>query len=60
MRNLSDFELEGIEHYLTEIQSYLENFSEEDATSNFAASQGYPSDGTFGGPLMCGKDGFKI
>lgn len=60
MKNLSDFELEGIEHYLTGIQSFLENFSEEDAKSNFAATKGYPSDGTFGGPLMCGKDGYKI
>lgn len=60
MKNLSDNELEGIEHYLTGIQQYLENFSEEDAISNFAATKGYPSDGTFGGPLMCGKDGYKI
>ena len=28
--------------------------------SNFAANQGYPKDGTFGGPLACGKDGYKM
>jgi hypothetical protein len=60
MKNLSDQELEGIEYHLTDIQKYLDNFDEEDAVSNFAGAQGYPSDGSFGGPLMCGKDGYKI
>ena len=60
MKELSDAELEGIEYHLTDIQAYLDNFDEEDAVSNFAGSQGYPSDGSFGGPLMCGKDGYKI
>lgn len=60
MKNLSDEELEGIEHHLTDIQKFLDGFDEEDAVANFAGSQGYPSDGTFGGPLMCGKDGYKI
>ncbi len=60
MAEISDEELEGLEHYLTGIQQYLDEFDEEDAVSNFAGSQGYPSDGTFGGPLMCGKDGYKI
>ena len=60
MAEISDEELEGLEYYLTGIQEYLDNFDEEDAVSNFAGSQGYPSDGTFGGPLMCGKDGYKI
>ena len=45
---------------MTSIQSYIDNFDEEDAVSNFAGAQGYPKDGTFGGPLMCGKDGYKI
>lgn len=60
MKELSDEELEGIEHHLTDIQKFLDNFSEEDAVANFAGSQGYPKDGTFGGPLMCGKDGYKM
>jgi hypothetical protein len=59
MEKISPEELDGFEYQLTAIQEYLENFSEEDATSDYAANQGYPSDGTFGGPLMCGKDGFK-
>ena len=60
MKDISPEELEGLELQLTSIQNYLDNFSEEDASSNFAADQGYPKDGTFGGPLMCGKDGYKI
>jgi len=60
MKNLSSEELEGLEHQLTQIQHFIDNFSEEDATADYAANQGYPSDGTFGGPLVCGKDGYKI
>jgi len=59
MEKISDDELEGFEFQLSSIQDYLENFDEVDATSNFAAEQDYPSDKTFGGPLMCGKQGFK-
>ncbi|MGI9357833.1 MAG: PD-(D/E)XK nuclease family protein [Paracoccaceae bacterium] len=60
MSELSDDVLEGFEYELSGVQNYLENFSEENAKSNFASDQGYPKDGTFGGPLACGKDGFKI
>jgi hypothetical protein len=59
MEKISEDELEGFEYQLTSIQDYLDNFNEDDATSNFAADQDYPSDKTFGGPLMCGKQGFK-
>ena len=59
MEKICDAELEGFEYQLTTIQEYLEDFSENDAKSNFAANQNYPSDKTFGGPLMCGKEGFK-
>jgi hypothetical protein len=60
MKELSDEVLEGFEFELTQIQNHLENFSKKEATSNFASDQGYPKDGTFGGPLSCGKDGFKV
>lgn len=60
MPQVSDDELEGLEYELTGIQNYLENFTEQDAVSNFAGDQGYPSDGSFGGLLVCGKDGYKI
>lgn len=60
MAQISDTELAGLECYLTGVQSFLDQFDEFDAVSNFAGAQGYPSDGSFGGPLMCGKDGFKI
>lgn len=60
MEMVTDEELSGLEYELSEIQSYIDTFDEEKARSNFAAKQNYPSDGTFGGPLACGKDGFKI
>jgi hypothetical protein len=59
MEDISDEELLGFEYQLTEIQAFLEDFDESNAMSNFAAEKSFPSDGTFGGPLMCGKDGFK-
>jgi len=60
MEPLSDAELYGFQYELTEIQKIIDNFDEEQAHSNFAGAQSYPSDGTFGGPLACGKDGFKM
>jgi hypothetical protein len=60
MEMVSDAELSGLEFELSEIQNYIDTFDEEKAVSNFAAKQNYPSDGTFGGPLACGKDGFKM
>jgi len=59
MEAIGDEELEGFEYHLTEINKYLNNFTEEKAVSNFAATKGYPKDGSFGGPLSCGKEGFK-
>lgn len=59
MERISEDELEGFEYQLTAMQDYFENFTEDDARSNFAASQNYPSDKTFGGPLACGKPGYK-
>lgn len=60
MQEISESELVGLERYLTGVQAFLDQFDEFDAVSNFAGSQKYPSDGSFGGPLMCGKDGYKI
>ena len=59
MEKITNEELEGFEYQLTSIQQYLEDFDENCAKSDFAANRNYPSDGTFGGPLMCGKEGFK-
>ena len=59
MERITNEELQGFEYQLTSIQQYLEDFDEDCAKSDFAANRNYPSDGTFGGPLMCGKDGFK-
>jgi hypothetical protein len=60
MKELSEKTLEGFEHELASIQDYLETFDKDKARSNYAGAQGYPKDGTFGGPLACGKDGFKM
>lgn len=60
MEKISEEELEGFEYQLTEFQKYIDNFDEDCAKSNLAATQDFPKDGTFGGPLACGKDGFKI
>ena len=60
MSMVSDGELNGLEHELSEIQNYIDSFDEEKARSNYAGAQSYPSDGTFGGPLACGKDGYKM
>ena len=60
MDKISKDELEGFEYQLTEFQNYLDNFDKSTAMSNYAATQDYPKDGTFGGPLACGKDGYKM
>lgn len=59
MKEIAPEELEGFEHQLTEIQKTIDNFDENLARSSFAANKGYPKDGTFGGPLVCGKKGYK-
>jgi hypothetical protein len=51
----SEDTLMGFEHYLEYIQSKIDNFTEKDAKANFAYDKGYPSDGSFGGALMCGR-----
>ena len=63
--DITESELDGLELQLSSIQEYLESFTEDVARSNYAFDQhqenrGYPKDGTFGGRLMCGKDGPKI
>ena len=53
MAPLSDEDLFGFELQLTEIQKYLDNFSEDDALSNMALDKGFPSDKSFSGRLLC-------
>ena len=59
MEQISDDELEGFEYHLSEIRKYLADFTEQKACAGFAAKKPYPKDGSFGGPLSCGKEGFK-
>jgi len=54
MAPLSDEDLFGFEMQLTEIQRYLDEFTEEDAVANFALDKGFPSDNSFSGKLLCG------
>jgi hypothetical protein len=54
MKPITDDELFGFQLQLTEIQKYLDNFSEKDAKSNMAYYKGYPSDKSFSGKLLCG------
>jgi len=54
MEPLDDDELIGFEMQLSEIQKYLDNFTEKDARKNYAAHQGFPTDNSFSGKLLCG------
>lgn len=55
MASIDDDELEGFEHFLTEIQGVINNFNEETAKSNLAFDKGFPAkeDG-FAGKIVCG------
>ena len=52
-------ELSEFENHLTEVQKVVDNFSESDAYSNFAADKPMPSDGSFSGKLACGFAKYK-
>jgi|TARA_R100001163_G_C5060256_1_gene197049 hypothetical protein len=54
MKALDEDELKGFEMQLCEIQKYLDGFSEKDARKNYAAHQGFPTDNSFTGKLLCG------
>ena len=54
MKALDEDELTGFEMQLCEIQKYLDGFSEKDALRNYAAHQGFPTDNSFSGKLLCG------
>tara|TARA_R100001443_G_C3348818_1_gene176334 strand:- start:326 stop:1351 length:1026 start_codon:yes stop_codon:yes gene_type:complete len=54
MKALDEDELNGFEMQLSEIQKYLDGFSEKDARKNYAAHQGFPTDNSFTGKLLCG------
>ena len=54
MKPLDEEELLGFEMQLSEIQQYLDNFTEKQARANFAAYKDFPKDGSFSGRLLCG------
>ena len=54
MKPLDEEELLGFEMQLSEIQQYLDTFTEKQARANFAAYKDFPKDGSFSGKLLCG------
>lgn len=53
--DLTAEELEGFELFLTEFQKYLDNFDEKAAVADMARKKDFAKDGSFSGPLMCGR-----
>jgi hypothetical protein len=56
MENLSDEELEGFEHFLTDVQKIINSFNEDSAKKNLAYNKGYLDryEG-FAGRVVCGR-----
>ena len=52
MKPLDEEELLGFEMQLSEIQQYLDTFTEKQARANFAAYKDFPKDGSFSGRLL--------
>jgi len=52
----TESEFEGIEYYLSYLQTILNSYDLEWAKSGCAKSKGFPKDGSFGGTLQCGKE----
>ena len=59
MENQSKSDVEGFEYVLTELQKYVDSFSERDAVSNMAYYKSFPNDNSFSGRLLCGFDDFN-
>ena len=59
MRKISDKRLEEFEIELTQAQSYLESFNYRQAISAYAADKPNPKDGSFGGPIACGRAKYR-
>ncbi len=53
-RPVTDAALLGLEEYLADVYKRMVNFSEKDISSNLAAHQGFPDDGSFSKKLHCG------
>jgi len=59
MRKISDKKLEEFEIELTQAQKYLANFSYNHAIGSYAADKPIPKDGSFGGPIACGRAKYR-
>jgi hypothetical protein len=60
MNPITDEMLDAFELELSHYQQLVENFTHDDAISNFAANQGFPDDNTFSGKLQCGFADYKF
>lgn len=58
MEATEDYELDGLEYFLTEIQSVINSFNEESAQKNMAYDKGYKEDG-FAGRVVCGRADYE-
>jgi len=59
MRKISDKRLDEFEIELTQAQTYLEGFDYRQAISSYAADKPNPKDGSFGGPIACGRARYR-
>tara|TARA_Y100000310_G_scaffold150092_1_gene149480 strand:- start:8538 stop:9587 length:1050 start_codon:yes stop_codon:yes gene_type:complete len=59
MRKISDKRLEEFEIELTQAQHYLSKFNYHSAISSYAADKPNPTDGSFGGPIACGRARYR-
>ena len=59
MRKISDKKLDEFEVELTQAQQYLSKFNYYSAINGYAADKPNPKDGSFGGPIACGRAKYR-
>jgi hypothetical protein len=59
MRKISDKKLDEFEIELTQAQTYLTKFNYNCAIGSYAADKPHPKDGSFGGPIACGRARYR-
>ena len=59
MRKISDKRLDEFEIELTQAQTYLTKFNYNCAIGSYAADKPNPKDGSFGGPIACGRARYR-
>jgi len=59
MRKISNKKLDEFEIELTQAQTYLTKFNYNCAIGSYAADKPNPKDGSFGGPIACGRAKYR-